>query len=420
MRLLQNIKDAVLRPPEFILHDSMHRMQLLAAAVMWGSPLQAFFFGLVLQRTEDSFVPRAASMLLSVPLLFPFFHRALSRKGLNYYWLLFCFVSLPFTCAYLYRLNDFSDAYMGVCVAMVYILFQLTDWRLALVGLLTFSWCGHLAAGILEGSRHEFLISWPLQDHLMIFALSVVTAFGLAMSATNMRRERMHASLVTMGVLAHEMRTPLAGASLLAEYLREPDLPDENRLAALDRLDNVVRSMHAIIDTQMSNARLMDLPREREVVDIGRLVQQAVEDLPLRAGPAREIIPCEWTPGLTASVHPTMLRQVIHNLLTNAVKSIQAKGVRLRQADVSVRVLAHGERELKIVVQDRGVGIAAEMLDKIFEPFQTSERMPAHGLGLAMCRATVLSFGGRLWCTSEPGQGSIFHIVIPQTSKPAS
>lgn len=420
MRLLQNIWDALQRPPEFILHDSTLRLQMLAAAVMWGSPLQAFIFGMILQRPSDSFVPRAASMLLSLPLLFSLFHKAFSRSALNYYWLLFCFVSLPFTCVYLYRVSSFSDAYMGVCVAMIYILFQLTDWRLALIGLLTFSYLGYAAAGIFDAPPEELRAAWPLQDHLLIFAIAVVTAFGLAISATSLRRERMRASLVTMGVLAHEMRTPLAGASLVAEYLRDPDLPNESRLAALDRLDNVVRSMHAIIDTQMSNARLMDLPREREIVDIGRLVLQAVEEFPLRAGPARELIPCDCPPGLMASVHPAMLRQVIHNLLTNAVKSIQAKGLKLRRADVSVSVLAVGERDLKIVVQDRGVGIAAEMLDKIFEPFQTSERMPAHGLGLAMCRATVLSFGGRLWCTSEPGQGSIFHIVIPQTSKPAS
>lgn len=104
------------------------------------------------------------------------------------------------------------------------------------------------------------------------------------------------------------------------------------------------------------------------------------------------------------------IRQVLSNLIANAIKFTDKGGVVLRVAPAG--------RKVRFEVQDTGVGIAAEHLDKLFQVFSQVDASftRAHdgaGLGLAICRELVQLMGGEIGVDSTPGKGSVFHVVLP-------
>jgi PAS domain S-box-containing protein len=111
-----------------------------------------------------------------------------------------------------------------------------------------------------------------------------------------------------------------------------------------------------------------------------------------------------------AVVIPSQLTQVFQNLIANALKF---------SSEAAPEVIIDSVREGKwwhIRVRDNGIGIAAQHRDRVFAIFQrlhTRREYPGTGIGLAICRKIVESFGGSIWVESEPGEGSVFHFTLP-------
>ncbi len=103
------------------------------------------------------------------------------------------------------------------------------------------------------------------------------------------------------------------------------------------------------------------------------------------------------------------MRQVIANLLTNALKFTEAPGL----VEVTLRADANNAR---ITIRDSGIGIARDMLDRVFEPFAQAALLPPHGLGLGLSvvKQVVELHGGKVAASSEGvGKGSEFTVVLP-------
>jgi signal transduction histidine kinase len=123
------------------------------------------------------------------------------------------------------------------------------------------------------------------------------------------------------------------------------------------------------------------------------------------------------------SADPVRLKQILYNLLSNAVKFTAPGG----QINLSARV---DSTEAVIAVRDDGIGIRAEDMRLIFEPFRqakhTSFKQDGTGLGLPLVRQLVGLHGGRVWLDSVPGEGSCFTFTLPQairsgkTAEPAA
>ncbi|HWI56342.1 MAG TPA: ATP-binding protein, partial [Bacillota bacterium] len=108
--------------------------------------------------------------------------------------------------------------------------------------------------------------------------------------------------------------------------------------------------------------------------------------------------------------NPTLLTQVITNLLSNALKFV-ARGVRPR---VEVAIKEAG-RQVRVEVRDNGIGIAPEYQEKVFRMFErlhTTAEYPGTGIGLAIVQKAMLRMGGKLGLESTPGQGSCFWIEL--------
>src|SRR6202011_5391801 len=138
------------------------------------------------------------------------------------------------------------------------------------------------------------------------------------------------------------------------------------------------------------------------------------------AGRAREkglTLVCEIAPNVPADLvgDPTRLRQVLLNLLGNAIKFTESGEVSLRvtpDADCSIPTA------LRFTISDTGIGIPGEKLGQVFEPFtqadsSTTRRFGGSGLGLTISKRLVELMGGRIWVESEVGGGSVFSFAVP-------
>lgn len=221
-------------------------------------------------------------------------------------------------------------------------------------------------------------------------------------------------------VASHELRTPLTIAYGVAQLVEEtPELSPATRR----RIERVLRGcerMNRLVDqlVAMLQAGDYDRPLERRAVDLVPLLRDVAEDVRPFVDVRGQTLTLELPPGLTASVDVTKIRDAVSHLLLNAVKFTPDGG------HIGLAARRVGD-ELAIFVQDDGVGIDAELVPRLFQPFVTGENAAHHssgraefgvrgiGLGLAIVKAFVGMHGGRVKLTSAPGRGSTFAITLP-------
>lgn len=228
-----------------------------------------------------------------------------------------------------------------------------------------------------------------------------------------MKEQHRLAALGTMAAgLAHEIRNPLAGIKGAAQLLQGEG--DPQQLAEFlqvivdetDRLNNVVTQF-------LDYARPFELRTAPS--DLNALVRRtldlvAAEDLP----PALRIEPDLAQDLPTIEVDPDKVRQVLLNLVHNAVQILGSQGrvhVRTRLTQVRARA-GRTVDAVELAVEDDGPGIAPEDMDKLFIPFFT-RRQDGTGLGLPICRRLVEAHGGEILVRSRPGQGATFLVRLP-------
>ena len=210
--------------------------------------------------------------------------------------------------------------------------------------------------------------------------------------------------------LAHELRTPLQSISGSIQILRR-DLklePTDERLMqvilrAKDQMEGLVRNFLLMARTNLGM---------RSETDIGRLVEDVIESLTVSA---------EWNPqvvlrkevgeGLTVMGDPAEIRQVLWNLIINAMQAMPEGGT------LTVGVCPDGvngeARAVRVEIGDTGAGIDPAHIEKIWEPFYTTKERGS-GLGLAIVRRIVESHGGDVEVQSEAARGTRFRVRLPR------
>jgi signal transduction histidine kinase len=226
------------------------------------------------------------------------------------------------------------------------------------------------------------------------------------LTRTNVQREEL------MRVVAHELRGPLQSLAMRAAIAREA--PEHAR--RLDELpveiDKQVRSMVRIID-DLSDLTALDLGTLELVladIPVDVPVRAAVSDAALQQ--PNRAVHIDLAPSLNVRADATRIQQVVANFLTNAIK-YSADATPLA---VAARRTPHG---LRVEVTDRGVGIAPELCDRVFERYfrveDTRRDAKGVGLGLYICRRIIELHGGRIGVESRLGEGSTFWFELPSS-----
>jgi two-component system CAI-1 autoinducer sensor kinase/phosphatase CqsS len=256
----------------------------------------------------------------------------------------------------------------------------------------------------------------------MVLAFCVSMGLLLGISSANLRREHLAHTLATMGIMAHELRTPLATMALIGDAVRgsAADCDDAHARAKLEqlamRLHTLVRNMNHQIDMQIANARITRLPTRGETVSAGELVASAIASYPYRSTREKDCVRVKIHGDFAFHGSHALFSQVIDNLVKNALRSLAAGSSATQPGDIAIDVGVQHERG-RIVVADRGVGIDPELQPRIFEPFFSTNRGTGHGLGLAFCHQVVHAARGTIRVKSQPGHGAVFTIELPISSR---
>jgi NtrC-family two-component system sensor histidine kinase KinB len=220
-----------------------------------------------------------------------------------------------------------------------------------------------------------------------------------------------------VGTVSHELKTPLTSLRMAAYLLVEQkpagltatqrELLDSVR----DDADRLLRILDNLLDLTRLEAGVSTLHR-REMT-VGALLDHAATDVRALIGSRGQTLEVTVAPELAAaamSVDPERLRHVFANLLTNASKYSRTDGV------ITLGATAEGGF-VRFTVRDHGCGIPAESVGRVFDRFYRApdQEKSGAGLGLAIAREIVVAHGGSIACTSEPGVGTEFYFLLPQT-----
>ncbi|KQY29651.1 histidine kinase [Caulobacter sp. Root1455] len=218
--------------------------------------------------------------------------------------------------------------------------------------------------------------------------------------------------------MSHEIRTPMNAVMGIADLLAKTTLtPEQDKYVQIFRRsgDNLLNLINDILDLSKVEASQLDL--EQTGFSLSDHLEKAIEMVSAKAQEKGLTLTCAIAPGVSNDLvgDPTRLRQVLLNLLGNAIKFTEAGEVALKvERDLDGRV----PTALRFSVSDTGIGIADDKLGRVFERFtqadsSTTRRFGGSGLGLTISKRLVELMGGRIGVTSVVGQGSVFEFSVP-------
>ena len=213
--------------------------------------------------------------------------------------------------------------------------------------------------------------------------------------------------------VSHDLRTPLRAITGLAEILVKTPAaaltPEARRCAEL--IHRGSGEMDQLIDSIMDFSRLGHQAPLRQEVDLARLCHEVFRDL--TAGRAARPVVFTVQPLAKVSGDPALLRQVMVNLLANALKFTRLAEPAVIEVGMS---RSEGNASPIYFVRDNGVGFDMEQADRLFVMFQRlyhREEFEGSGVGLAMVRRIIERHGGQVWAEAEPGLGATFFFTLP-------
>ena len=284
-----------------------------------------------------------------------------------------------------------------------------------------------------------FDTQYAKQDDGVLFTYLDVTALkeaeltqqqqAQALQAANRELQRSNTSLQSFAYIAsHDLQEPLRKIDSFSNLLESEYGPQLDDKAAdyLRRMRLAAKRMSLLIRDLLAYSRLSSTPTVFEPVSILALVTDIVDDLEIAITKSGVQITVGELPDVPGD--PTQLRQLLQNLISNAIKfthmpagaaqvAITSRPVNGTDMATSADGAADAQKLFwEISVQDNGIGFDPKYLDRIFEVFQrlnSRQQFAGSGIGLAICKRVAENHGGWITAESQPGQGATFRVYLP-------
>jgi PAS domain S-box-containing protein len=214
--------------------------------------------------------------------------------------------------------------------------------------------------------------------------------------------------------ISHDLRAPLRHVSAYVDILREENGPELSAGARiyLEKISTSAERMSQLIEDLLNFSRSSSAEIQVKTVDLSALVNEVIFELSEESAGRRVKWVIERLPHVLAD--PAMLRQVLTNLISNALKY-----TRNRVAPRIELGSSENEKEFICFVRDNGVGFDMHFAGKLFGIFQrlhSNTEFPGTGIGLAIVQRTIHRHGGRVWAEGSLGTGATFYFSLPKNS----
>lgn len=302
-------------------------------------------------------------------------------------------VAAAFTIAYLYR-----DITTNLIEAIGTILSSPTP---------TFS-AADIVARLEESRRQDLEIA-------ALVILAITSAFGYLVAKVTLAptRNALSAQKQFIGNVAHELRTPLSTIKTNTEVrLMDAHVPEagrrvhEQNLEELDRISDIINNLLSM------SAFLQPEKMDFKNVDLGEVIEHSIHHLTALARKKSLRISVRKSEYRIVRGNASAVEQILTNLLKNAINFTRPRG------HIDVRVMPNYRGGIDLIVEDTGIGIKKQDLNRIFEPFfrpdySRNRAEGGSGLGLAIVSELVKIHGGRISVRSAPGRGTTVTVALP-------
>lgn len=264
-----------------------------------------------------------------------------------------------------------------------------------------------------DGSKLDVLLSsflerdqagQPLRSYAVMTDITSLRAAYAQLERTNAELDRFAT------VASHDLQEPLRKVSAFAGLVRRRYAAqiDAEGARSLDYLVDAAQRMQRLIDDLLSYSRMASQPLQHQPIDLRALIDDVVDQLGASMTECNAKLEIGDLPMVCAD--PFLLRQVVQNLISNALKY---RGTEPPRIAITVRTEPDN---WTFAIADNGIGIDPKFFDKIFAPFQrlhSREEYSGTGIGLAIVRQAIERHDGRVWVESREGEGAKFCFSIP-------
>jgi two-component system, NtrC family, sensor kinase len=238
---------------------------------------------------------------------------------------------------------------------------------------------------------------------LMLFVQNAAQAIRNAeLSEKLIQKEKLSAVGQVIGMVMHDLRAPINNIKFMTEMMRDEGEKNEY----IDMIDRSAEQASEIFEDFLDFIK--DIPVQKNPVDAGKIISQAVDHAKLRNSSDGITIHSYVPDGLFVQGDESKLRRVISNLVNNAADVLHDNSV----ADATIHISAWiDDKNVMISISDNGPGIPKEIMSTLFEPFVTQNKTNGTGLGLAIVKQYVNAHGGKI--TVSNNKGALFTITLP-------
>jgi signal transduction histidine kinase len=338
------------------------------------------------------------------------------KNFVPFYWHLTLLFNLPFFFTFMLLKNPTDPLWPLHAAFALMLLILLVDW-------LTFMLI--CTIGISLGTA-AYILTTPVPQIPDNFAgiLSVYLSIIVYCSVYSQKnstayQEKLAATKMLAGAIAHELRTPLAVISMMSTNLKKSltrlSLSKEKQgtteidpflLSAPERLSTTAKNAFTIIDMVLMNLKDVSDQDANKVLSINHCIQETLNDYPLTE---KETCLIHFIPGNDFQFRgdETLFKHVLFNLLKNALYYVKAAG----KGEITI-TLKTGSNENQLIFKDTGKGMPSSMVSHVFDRFY-SRTKHGTGIGLAFCKSVMSKFKGYIRCESIEGEHTTFILSFP-------